>query len=214
MRFVRKVYSILASQLTMTVLFIVAVQTQDHVRHFFSTSAGVGIYIACAIGSIVTCIAIVCCFGRTTPINYFLLLAFTVCETVMVGGITAQYEQRVVMMAGGATALTTVALTVYAFRTKVNIEVFMAMTFVVYMAMFPIMIAGFFVWGPVMNVLWCCLGVLFYGLYLVIDTMMIVRGKAVSGYGCSYDDFVVGALMLYMDIVMLFIYLLRLFGDR
>ena len=214
MKFVRKVYSILASQLTMTVLFIVAVQTQHSVRDFFGTSTGMGLYITCAVGSIVTCIMIVCCFGRTTPLNYGLLLAFTVCETVMVGGITSRYEPSVVMMAGGATALTTVALTVYAFRTKVNIEVFMAMTFVVYMAMFPIMIMGFFVWGPVMNIVWCCLGVLFYGLYLVIDTMMIVRGKSMNGYGCSYDDFVVGALMLYMDIIMLFIYLLRLFGDR
>jgi len=172
------------------------------------------LYIACAIGSIVTCIAIVCCFGRQTPINYILLLVFTVCETVMVGGITARYDRNTVMMAGAATALTTVALTVYAMRTKVNIEVFAAMTFVVYLAMMPIMIIGFFVWGPVMNIVWCCLGILFYGLYLIMDTMMIVRGKSMNGYGCSYDDFVIGALMLYMDIIMLFVYLLRLFGDR
>lgn len=118
------------------------------------------------------------------------------------------------MMAGGATALTTVALTVYAFRTKVNIEVFMALTYIVYLAMFPIIIVGFFVWSKVLNTIYCCLGILFYGLYLIIDTMMIVRGKCVSGYGCSYDDYIIGALMLYMDIIMLFLYILRLFGDR
>lgn len=171
-------------------------------------------YMACAIASMVLCCMIVCCFGRTAPINLFLLLAFTICETVCVGGLTSFYNANTVMMAGAATALTTVALTIYAFRTKVNIEVFMALTYIVYFAMFPLVIMSFFIWGPMMEILYCCLGILFYGLFLIIDTMMIVKGKSMNGYGCSYDDYVVGALMLYMDIIMLFIYILRLFGDR
>jgi len=77
-----------------------------------------GLYIAAAILSIVLCISIVCCFGRQAPLNYFLLFAFTVCETYMVGGITAQYDPKIVVTAGLATALVTIALTVYAMTTK------------------------------------------------------------------------------------------------
>ena len=52
-------------------------------------------------------------------------------------------------------------------------------------------------------------------LFLIIDTMMICDGGGMSGdkYGeIEMDDYVVGALILYMDIVMLFIYILQLFG--
>lgn len=59
------------------------------------------------------------------------------------------------------------------------------------------------------------LGVLLYSLFLIIDTMMICsKGKGMSNRAISMDDYVIGALMLYLDIVMLFLYILRLFGGN
>jgi len=63
-----------------------------------------------------------------------------VCEAHMVAGICSQYEDKVVMMAALATALVTISLTIYAMRTKHDIQVFVALAFVVYLAMFPLMI--------------------------------------------------------------------------
>lgn len=118
------------------------------------------------------------------------------------------------MAAGAATALTTVALTIYAFRTKVQVEVFGAMIFVVYFAMLPIGILGMFMFNNVLYMLYNILGVLFYSLFLIIDTMFICKGnKSMGGYSAEFDDYVIGAMMLYMDIIMLFIYLLRIFGN-
>ena len=59
--------------------------------------------------------------------------------------------------------------------------------------------------------LWCTFGVIFFGVYIVIDTQMIAKGDR---YSLSLDDYVVGALMLYIDIIGLFIYLLRLLGKE
>ena len=118
------------------------------------------------------------------------------------------------MMAGAATALTTFALTIYAIKTKTSIEVFMALAFIVYLAMLPIIIISLFVGLGALYTVYCCLGVVFYGLYLIIDTMMIVKGKGMSGRGCSMDDYIIGAMMLYIDIIMMFLYLLRLFGGK
>merc|ERR1712046_227244 len=95
-----------------------------------------------AIMSIVFLFMIVCCFRKKTPHNYYLLFAFTACETYMVGGLTSRYSSDLVILAGLATALVTIALTIYAMRTKVSIEVFYAMTFVIYIAMFPLFIIG------------------------------------------------------------------------
>lgn len=88
---------------------------------------------------------IVCCYGRAVPLNFILLTIFTLCEGFMVATITARYDQKTVLLAGLATALTTISLTVYAMFTKVDIQIFYAMIFVIYLAMFPLMILGFFV---------------------------------------------------------------------
>lgn len=176
--FVRKVYSILAVQLSITTLFIVAVQTNKSFRGFMLGSPGVA--IGMAVLSIVTCCAIICCFGRTVPINYILLLVFTIAESYGVAGITAGYDPKTVMLAGAATALTTIALTIYALRTTTRIEVFAGMAFVVYLAMLPLIIISFFVGLGALYTLYLCLGIVLYGLFLIIDTIMITGGKTMS----------------------------------
>ena len=115
-------------------------------------------------------------------------------------------------MAGLATALVTIALTIYAMRTKVEIQFFMAMTFVIYIAMIPLFIIGLIMKSQILYIVYCCLGLLFYSIYLIIDTMMIVGGKSVNGYELDMDEYIMGALMLYIDIIMIFIYILRLLG--
>ena len=62
---------------------------------------------------------IICCFGRSYPVNYFLLFVFTLCESYMIAGITSKYDSKIVLMAGLGTALVTVSLTAYAMFTKV-----------------------------------------------------------------------------------------------
>ena len=44
--------------------------------------------------------------------------------------------------------------------------------------------------------------------------MLICRDKkTLGGYGISYEDYIIAALMLYIDIVMIFIYILRIIGE-
>jgi FtsH-binding integral membrane protein len=140
-----------------------------------------------------------------------LLGLFTVCEAYMVAGITIPYPPKIVAMAGLVTALVKISLTIYAFRTKTNIKVFCALIFVVYIAMMPILVLSLFMFpGKYLYTLNNVLGVLFYSLFLIIDTMMICdKGQGLSGerMAIELDDYVIGALLLYMDIIMLFIYI-------
>ena len=53
--------------------------------------------------------------------------------------------------------------------------------------------------------------VIIYGLFLIIDTQLIVGG---GRHELSIDDYVIGALVLYLDIIYIFIELLRIFGSR
>ena len=96
----------------------------------------------------------------------------------MVAAVTIPYPPKIVAMAGLVTALVTVSLTIYAWRTKVDIEVFGALAFVVYFAMLPIFVLSLFAFpGKFMYTLYNVLGVLLYSLFLIIDTMMICGGN-------------------------------------
>ena len=59
-------------------------------------------------------------------------------------------------------------------------------------------------WHPVIT----GLIVIIYGLYIIYDTQLIAGGRK---HELSLDDYVIGALILYIDIIMLFLELLRLF---
>ena len=53
-------------------------------------------------------------------------------------------------------------------------------------------------------------GALLFSAFIVHDTQLIVGGKKRQ---FDTGDYVLGAMSLYMDIVNLFLYLLRLFGE-
>lgn len=178
-----------------------------------------GLAITCCFGSVTFMCMIICCFGRKAPLNFILLMLFTACEAYMIAGLTAQYDKNTVLMAGSTTALVTVSLSIYAMTTKTDISVFMAAVFVLYLAMMPITIMSFFLWNiPGMYIFYNVLGLIFYSLYLIIDTMMICQSAQLQkkhGYSMiTYDDYIIAALQLYLDIVMIFVYLLQLFGKK
>lgn len=65
--------------------------------------------------------------------------------------------------------------------------------------------------SPFWNNLLCALGVIIFGIYIIIDTQLIMGSHK---YGITMDDYILGALILYIDIIQLFIYILRLLSQR
>ena len=55
-------------------------------------------------------------------------------------------------------------------------------------------------------VIYCGLAVLLYSLYIIYDTQLIV-GK--GRFKLSLDDYIIGALMIYLDIILLFLEILK-----
>ena len=106
----------------------------------------------------------------------------------------------------------TVALTIYAMFTKTDFTVCSGLFFVISIAMLMLIIISIFMsfvswWHPFVSAIL----VMVYGLYLIYDTQLIAGGHS---YQLTLDDYVVGSLMLYVDIMMIFLELLKLFGSR
>lgn len=190
----------------MTASWIAVVQCSDPIKQYMIRTWEVS--LTASIMSIVFMLMIVCCFRKKTPHNYILLCCYTICMTYMVAGLTAVYDRDLVILAGAATALVSISLTIYAMKTKVKMEVFQAILFVLYIAMMPLAIMGAIMRTKALHIVYCSLGLLFYSIFLIVDTMQICKGSTYGGYGIGLDEYIIGALMLYIDIVMIFVYIL------
>ena len=166
-----------------------------------------GLMVAAMVISIVVSCAMICVrsLTRSVPINYICLLIFTIAETYMVAAIAATYSKDVVMMAACTTAGITIAITAYAMFTKADFTILGPLFFVIGMAMFMFCIFSFFIRYDTARMIWATIGVILYGLFLIFDTQLILGGKR---YQIDIDDYILGAFILYTDIIMIFLYLL------
>ena len=158
--------------------------------------------------------ALICCrsVARKVPMNYILLLAFTLCEAFAFSFICSFYSVETTLYAATTTAALTVALTLYACTTKTDFTMMGGLMISICVAIFMLMIMSMFMswvswWTPMVSALL----VVFYGLFLVYDTQLVAGG---GSYSLGLDEYIVGALIIYVDIMAIFLELLKLFGDR
>lgn len=219
MNFVRKVYAILGVQLLITSIFVLLPLYNTDIVMFMRSSAGIGLLIGAMVGQIMTSCMLICCrsLARSVPINYILLGIFTVCESYMVGFIASRYEPHIVVAAAFSTAGVTAAISVYAWTTKKDYTVCGPMLLI---CMFTFCIISMWIaifsWTNVVgfrtgHMILAGFCVILFSFYLLFDTQLIMGGKR---YEIEIDDYILGAIILYSDIITIFIYLLRIFGGK
>ena len=176
-----------------------------------------GVFIAAIFIVILTECILLCCrkVARNVPGNYILLLIFTLGESYMVSNICSYYslsQPKVVILAGLGTVLITLACTIYAFTTKTDFTLMGGFMWIMGMtALVLVLFTWVFRWNTFIHNFIIALCILFFGIFLIFDTQMIVgKGK----HKLSLDDYVIGALILYVDIITIFVYLLDLLSKR
>ena len=212
--FIKKVYGILSAQLLFTV-GLICLTFKKSFHDFLLNNLPI-FYVCCGV-SIVIAITLICFkkVARKTPLNYILLGIWTFCEAWMVAVIAATYEPYSVLVAGVLTAAVTCALTYYACTTKTDFTFCGGMLFAGSMIMF-VMGIFFLIFGinrsgcPLLNILYCGFGVCLYSMYLIFDTQLVM-GKFGNEY--SIDDYIVAAMIIYIDIIQMFLYILEMFGS-
>ena len=110
------------------------------------------------------------------------------------------------------TAGMTVSIGAYAMTTKTDFTVkgslFLTMTVgLILLVLCSVFLSFLEWWHPVI----CALLIVMYGLYLIYDVQLIAGGHE---HSLSHEDYIVGAILVYVDIMMLFIELLRLLGEK
>lgn len=209
--FIRKVLGILTSQLLFTTLLVLIVYSSAGFQEFLMINYWI-MYLCLAFYIVCVCI-LVCCKrpARKVPLNYIILFIITFCLALITAVITSQYDPYSVLMAVVLTVTVTVALTLYAVFTKSDFTVCSGLMFVLSVTTIVVLIMILCSDNDstlIYFYYWLC--VVAYGIYLIIDIQLIV-GK--GRYKLCHEDYIVGALMIYVDIIGLFLEFLRIFGS-
>jgi FtsH-binding integral membrane protein len=204
MGFVRKVYGILITQMVITFL-ITCLSFSDNVSGFFIRNPWM-VYIG-AIIMVVSIIPLSCCtrYAKKVPINYVLLLTFTIGTSILLITLCSRYTIQTVLVAWGFAIAIAGAMTAYAFYAKVNFNQLCAAGFIVVVTMLLLGILCGALRNNYLNIVYCSLGALLYGIFLICDTKMLIGEQAIK---YELDDYIFASLNLYLDIVMIFMYML------
>lgn len=208
--FIRKTYSIVSLQMLVTTAITATVIFVDDVKHFFYANVWV-LYVLMA-ATFVIMLVLACCesVARSYPINMILLAVFTVCESFIVGAISSVYDTTTVLIAVGITAVVVLGITIFAFQTKIDFTGMGIYLFVASLVLLVFGIFAIFIRTKIMQIVYAALGALLFSFYLVFDTQMMLGGK--HKYSISPEDYIMAALNLYIDIINLFLMILRLVG--
>lgn len=210
MNFIKKVYAILSTQLLITFLVVLAVFLLPSLQAF--QVENMWLVIVCAVISIISLYALGCFrkLARNVPWNYILLFVFTITESYIVSYIASKYSTSTVLIAAGLTTAMVVGLTLYAIYTKKDFTIMGGLLTVCLIVFIIASLIGAVVRNEILNLILAAIGVILFGVFLVFDTQMII-GKNKRGY--TIDDYILGAVNLYIDIVQIFLFMLQIVGS-
>merc|ERR1711957_696641 len=167
---------------------------------------------------LVTMLSTLCCSQvyRKYPLNFILLGVMTACMGVLVGFASALYTAQSVLMAAGLTLGIFGGMTILAWTTKTDWTGYGAYLFGALNALscfsLALLIMGFCgVQIDWMMMLYNLCGVVVFTMYIVYDTQKIIGGNHKVQF--TIDDYCFAALTLYLDIVNLFLDILKLIGE-
>ena len=75
------------------------------------------------------------------------------------------------------------------------------------LVLFGIFMWAFNSWNQPLYILYCVLGAIVYGYYLAYDVQLIKGGHR---YELEIDDYIIGALFIYIDIIIIFLKILEI----
>jgi len=202
--FIRKIYSILFCQILGTVI----------VGGFLSRSPNAVIWVAANswvlfVGFIVTLVNLGVLYWKrhSHPTNFILLSTFTVLEASTIGIAIAFYDQTLVLKALLITLAIFGGLTLFTFQSKYD---FSGMAPFLFAGLIGLIVTGFigifFPFSKTIDLIYGGLGALIFSGYIVFDTYMINKRL-------SPDEFIVGAVSLYLDFINLFLSILRILNN-
>ncbi|XP_051974963.1 protein lifeguard 4-like isoform X1 [Xyrauchen texanus] len=200
MDFLRKVYTILSLQITITTAVSALFMLCNPIKTFVHESPA--LVLISAIGSLILLVALAV-YRHKHPINLYLLFGFTLLESMSVATAVTFYEYTIVLQAFVLTSAVFLGLTAYTFQSKRDFSKLGASLFA---GLWILIIASFmrlFFYNDTMELVFAGAGALLFCGFIIFDTHVLM-------HKLSPEEHVLASINLYLDIVNLFLYILRI----
>ncbi|XP_028928618.1 protein lifeguard 2 isoform X2 [Ornithorhynchus anatinus] len=213
--FVRKVYSIVTIQLLVTVSIVALFTFCEPVKFYIQTNPAW--YWASYAVFFVTYMILACCSGprRYFPWNLILLSIFTLSMSYLTGMLSSYYNTKSVLLCLGITALVCLSVTIFSFQAKFDFTSCQGVLFVLLMVLFfsGVLLAVIlpFQYVPWLHAIYAVLGAIVFTMFLAFDTQLLMGNRR---YSLSPEEYIFGALNIYLDIVYIFSFFLQIFGSN
>ncbi|KAJ7264045.1 glutamate binding protein [Mycena haematopus] len=200
--FIRKVYSILLSQTLATVLVAGFVSQSKPVFDWVMNHLWA--FFVPLVGTLVN-LGLLHWKRHSHPLNFVLLSTFTLMEAYTIGFAVAFYENGVILQALMITLAVFIGLTLFTLQSKYDFSgmlpfLFAALIVFCTTSVVHLLVAQF---RRTLDIIYTVCGCLVFSACVVYDTYRINRRL-------SPDEFIAGAISLYLDFINLFLRILRL----
>ncbi|XP_040364523.1 protein LIFEGUARD 2 [Rosa chinensis] len=208
--FIRKVYAILTFQILLTIPIVATVYFNPAIAVFLiETWLGWFLKQTIIITSLAVLVAMVFC-SKHHQLNYVLLGAFTICEALMVGVSCAFTSGTVGLEAVILTAVIFLSLTLYTFCAARRGHDFNFLGPFLFASLLALLVFGviqiFLPLGKTSHMIYGIVGILIFCGYIVHDTDELIKHY-------EYDEYILAAIDLYLDLLNLFLRFLELMKD-
>ncbi|KAI3374688.1 hypothetical protein L3Q82_021257 [Scortum barcoo] len=201
----KTVFSIITLQLLFTFSVVCVFTFSSVVKEAVQTNLWA--YLSSFIIFVVVASALGCCqsFSRRHPWNIVALAVITLSLSYMVGTIASFHNTKAVIITMGATMAISLAIIAFSAQTRYDFTICYGILLIlaVDLAMFGIFCT--FYYSYIGEVVYGCLGALLYSLFLTIHCQLLM---GTMSYRLDPEEYVNAALMIYLDIVLIFLYLL------
>ncbi|NXA45096.1 LFG4 protein, partial [Nothocercus julius] len=197
--FLRKVYSILSVQILLTTvtsavfLYWTGLQAFVHERP--------ALLLISAFGSLATILALAF-YRHQHPINLYLLFGFTLLEALSVAVTVSFYDVSVVFQAFILTTAVFLGLTAYTLQSKRDFSKFGAGYDAVFYLCFFFFLFEVFFHSESVELVFAAAGALLFSGFIIYDTHLLMQRL-------SPEEYILASINLYLDIISLFLNLLR-----
>ena len=222
--FIARVYSILSAQILITITSIFAFAKNPNFA-LWSLSKGIAVPFLCLFVSTISVLFMSVSerARQSSPLKWNLLTIFTLTEAFIVGLISSMYKSKTVISALSSTAAALLSVTGYTLlnkNPKYDLSQWgaglssMAMIFIFYGIIHSLSLVGWLPpnFLPYNEIFYSILGASLFSMYLAYHTRLIVSGKHTK-YQLNEKDYIFGAVLLYNDLINIFLYLLRALDD-
>lgn len=203
--FVRKVFSILTLQLLFTFSVVCLFTFSSVVKE--AVQEHLWAYLSSFFIFAIVAIALTCCqsFSRRHPWNIVGLVVITLSLSYMVGTVASFHDTNAVVITMASTLVISFAIIAFSMQTRIDFTICYGIGLILVVDLLMFGFFSIFYYSYMADVAYGCLGALLYSLFLMIDTQMLM---GTFSYRLNPEEYVNAALMIYLDIVLIFLYLL------